>query len=280
MVLESIRIKWIEHRPYLAFIFGLCYTLIGYLAATIFFEGSISISMLFLTTLLVVPSLVKLLEIEEKRESRFGLRHFLKEHADIVEAYIFLFMGVFVGYLLLGFIISGEQYLSVFEFQRNFLVGQEGLSAELIGDFMSSSFEPSISDVMALVTNNLIVVIILFVLSFLYGAGAIFLLVFNASIFSSFITFVIEYMAEKVSTAFAILGVFSIHMLPEVAGFLLAAISGGVVSKAVMRERMGGKGFSHVVEDATALLFISCLLIIIAAFLEVYVTPYLFRMLG
>ena len=280
MVLESIKIRWIEHRPYLAFIFGICYTLVGYLAATIFFKSYISVSMLFLTTLLVVPSLSKLIELEEKKERRFGLKHFFREHKDIVEAYIFLFIGVFMGYLLLGFLISGDQYLSVFEFQRNFLVGQEGLSAELIGNFMESSFSPSMSDVLGLVTNNLLVAIILFVLSFLYGAGAIFLVVFNASIFASFITFVIEYMAEKVSTAFSILGVFLIHMLPEVAGFLTAAIAGGVVSKAIMREKLGGRGFEHVIEDATALLFLSCILIIAAAFLEVYVTPCLFRMLG
>ena len=37
MVLESINIKWIEHRPYIAFVFGLIYAVIGYFAALIFF---------------------------------------------------------------------------------------------------------------------------------------------------------------------------------------------------------------------------------------------------
>src|SRR3989344_249635 len=280
MVLESIKIRWIEHRPYIAFVFGLFYTIVGYIAAAIFFKDYISIAMLFLSTLLVVPSLMKLLEIEEKRESIYGLRNFFREHKDIVEAYIFLFIGVFIGYLLLGFFISGEHYASVFEVQRNFLIDQEGLSAELIGSFMNAPFEPSMSDVLCLITNNLMVSIILFVLSFLYGAGAIFLILFNASIFASFITFVIQYLADKTSEAFAIIGVFSIHMLPEVAGFLLAAIAGGVVSKAVLREKIGGKGFSYVIGDATALLFLSCLLIIIAAFIEVYATTFLFKMIG
>ncbi|MBU0536603.1 MAG: stage II sporulation protein M [Nanoarchaeota archaeon] len=280
MVLESIKIKWIKHRPYIAFFFGLIYTIIGYFVAFIFFKSYISIAMLFLSTLLVVPSLVKLLDLEESLESRYGLRHFFSEHKDIVEAYIFLFIGVFIGYLMLGFFMSAEHYLTAFEFQRDFLIGQEGLSGELIGNFMNTPFEPQIADVFSVLTNNLIVAIILFILSLVYGAGAIFLIIFNASIFASFITFVIDHLADKASTAFAILGVFSIHMIPEVSGFLLAAISGGVVSKALMKEKLGGRGFSNVITDATALLFVSCLMIIFAAFLEVYVTPFLFKMIG
>lgn len=279
MVLESIKINWIEHRPYIAFVFGVLYTIIGFFVATIFFKSYVSIAMLFLSTLLVVPSLVKLLEIEEQRESIYGIRHFFKEHRDIIEAYIFLFIGVFVGYLVLGFMISPESYSSVFKIQRDFLTSQEGLSGDLINNFMEAPFRPSMDEVFGLLTNNLLLCIILFILSFFYGAGAIFLIIFNASVFASFVTFIIEYMAQKASTAFAVIGVFSIHMLPEVAGFLLAAIAGGVVSKAVMREKIGGKGFGNVMQDAIVLLLASCILIVIAAFLEVFVTTYLFKMI-
>lgn len=280
MVLETIKIRWIENRPYIAFIFGFVYTFIGYYVALIFFRNYVSIAMLFLSTLLVVPSLVKLLEIEERRESLYGLRNFFIEHRDVIEAYLFLFIGVFAGYILLGSLLRGDSYLSVFDAQRNFLMNQEGLSRDLLGNFMNAPFQPSMSEVLGLVTNNLLVSIILFVLSFLYGAGAIFLIIFNASIFASFVTFVIDYFTDKLSAAFAIIGIFSIHMIPEAAGFLLAAIAGGVVSKALMREKIGGKGFGNVITDATILLFISCLLIIFAAFLEVYVTTYLFKMIG
>jgi uncharacterized membrane protein SpoIIM required for sporulation len=279
MVLESIKINWIEHRPYIAFIFGVLYTFIGYFVALIFFKDYVSIAMLFLSTLLLVPSLVKLLEIEELKESIYGIRHFFTEHKDIVEAYVFLFIGVFVGYLMLGFIISPADYSSVFQSQRDFLIKQQGLSGDLISNFMETPFKPSMNEVLGLLTNNLLVCIILFVLSFFYGAGAIFLIVFNASVFASFVTFVIEYMSQKASTAFAIIGVFSIHMIPEVTGFLLAAIAGGVVSKALMRERIGGKGFRNVMQDAIVLLLASCVMIIIAAFLEVFVTTYLFKMI-
>ncbi|MCX8146873.1 MAG: stage II sporulation protein M [Candidatus Woesearchaeota archaeon] len=277
MVLESIKIKWVEHRPYIAFLFGFCYTFVGYFIAEIFFKKYVSIAMLFLSTLLVVPSLIKLLEIEEKRESKYGLKNFFIEHKDVVEAYVFLFIGLFLGYVLLGSIISPAEFGNVFKFQKEFLEGQEGLSTNLVKDFMEKPFEPSIGHVIALVQNNVFVCIILFILSFFYGAGAIFLIILNASVFASFIIMVAQYLAKNISSMVLMTSIFSVHMLPEVVGFLLAAISGGVVSKAVMREKISGKGFRNVIEDSLLLLIIGCVLIIIAAFLEVYATTYLFK---
>ena len=66
MVLEIIRIDWIERRPYLSFLFGFLYIIIGYAFAALFFPDSASFAMLFMATLLIVPSLIKLIEREEK----------------------------------------------------------------------------------------------------------------------------------------------------------------------------------------------------------------------
>jgi hypothetical protein len=70
-----------------------------------------------------------------------------------------------------------------------------------------------------------------------------------------------------------------IHLIPEMAGFLLAAIAGGVISKAFAREKFKSLQFSNVAKDATMMLVISCGLIILAAALEVYVTSNLFASL-
>ena len=277
MVLESIKINWIEKRPYIALFFGAAYTFIGYAAATLFFKESISVAMLFLATLLLVPSLIKLLEIEEDRESRYGLRHFFTTHKDIIEAYVFLFLGVLIGYVLLGFLISPESYDSVFLFQNNFLGVREKLSGNLIDAFMEKPLELSVSYVAGVVENNITVAVILFILSFFYGAGAIFLVVLNASIFASFIVFVIRYLAATPGKSLALFGFFSVHVVPEVTGFLLAAVAGGVVSKAVLTEKIFSRKFGNVLQDALLLLLFACILIVAAAFLEVYVTTYLFH---
>lgn len=275
MVLEEIKETWLEKRPAISFIFGLAYTFIGYAAAAIFFSKSVSVAMLFLTMLLIVPTLAKLLSYEERIESRFGIRHFFRNHREVFESHLFLFLGIFAGYIMLGLIFS-SQFESIFQFQLNFLKTQEGLSGELIKNFFEKSFVPSFSHVLGLLAHNLGILVICFVLSFFYGAGAIFLHTLNASIFSSFIVFVINHLAAKSSEAFAIIGFFSLHFIPEIGGFLIAAIAGGVMSKAIAREKFGSTGFRNVAKDSAVLLALAFVLIVAAAFIEVYVTTGLF----
>ena len=70
---------------------------------------------------------------------------------------------------------------------------------------------------------------------------------------------------------------FLIHLLPEISGFLLAAIAGGVVSKALIREKRGTKAFKNVFKDATMLVLIAIGLVLLGAVLEVFVTVRLFQ---
>ncbi|MBI4150214.1 stage II sporulation protein M [Candidatus Woesearchaeota archaeon] len=274
MVFESIKLDWMEHRPFIVLFFGFAYSLLGYFLATIFFGNTVSIAMLFLTTLFAVPSLIRILDVEERIESKEGLRHFFHNHKEIFEVYLFLFLGIFLGYIALA--LGSANMPTLFDFQMKFLARQESLSGELIQSFFTRPLQPSPTHVMAILSNNLLVSAICFLLSVFYGAGAIFLLVLNASIFSSFIVFVSQQLARVSGDAIVIFGFFSIHLVPEVAGFLTAAIAGGVVSKAILTEKVFSEGFKNVVRDAIALLLLSMVFIMLGAVLEVYVTAPLF----
>jgi len=275
MVLETINLGWLERKPAMIFFFGAAYALFGYLIAMLFFGSNSSVAMLFLTTLLAVPTLIRLLDAEESIESREGFHHFIRNHRKVIEVYLFLFLGIFVGYLLLG--LFSQDFTFVFGFQLKFLERQEGLSTQLITRFLDRPIEPSFSQVLTILSNNLLVSAICFVLSVFYGAGAIFLLVFNASIFSSFAVYIAHQLAKLPTDALAVIGFFSIHLIPEVLGFLLAAIAGGVVSKAMLTEKLSGPGFTNVLRDAMILLLLSACFIAIGAVLEVYATAPLFH---
>lgn len=267
MVLDQIRLRYVERRPYYAFLFGFAYVFVAYLTSFIFFPTTISISMLFFITLLLVPTVIKLIEIEEKRERRDALRHFIRDHGDIFEIYVFLFLGIFFGFLILGLVVS----LSIFDYQMNFLEKQEGLSSELVKNKLEKGLQGSIKSFLGLLENNLFVVIVAFILSFFYGAGAMFLIVLNASIFSTFITFVINNVGNAIGKT-TVFGIFLIHLVPELVGFLFAAISGGVVSKALLKESFGSERFRNVLKDSMFILLIAIMLIVLSAFLETYVT--------
>lgn len=276
MVLEEIKARFIEQRPYAAIAIGFAYTIIGYAAARFLFRADLSVSMLFLTTLLLVPTLVHVLHDEEEREKQSGTAGFFHNHIDIVESYLFLFIGIFAGYLVLGLMLPSH-YETMFSFQTSYLADQQGLTPEAITTFLEGSFQPTVSHVLGIVEKNIFVAILFFMLSVFYGAGAVFLLVLNASVFSSFVHVVIQQLASKASEALSILAFFSVHLIPEVSGFLVASIAGGVVSRAFVHETFGSKGFRNVMKDSVLLLLISLGLIMIGAILEVYVTTHLFR---
>ncbi len=275
-MLEQLRISLLEKRPYIIFFIGIIYVFIGFFTSKIFFPRIVSTATLFLVTLLLVPTIIKLLDLEESRERKDGTNNFFRNHKDISEVYIFLFLGIFIGALLLAMFTPLENFESNFDYQLDFLENQEGLSSELVKTKTQTGIQPSLNAFLGLLENNLLVVLLLFALSLFYGAGAIFLIVLNASIFSTFAAFVMRELPTITNKA-ALLGIFSVHMVPELLGFLLAAIAGGVVSKAVMQERFLSGPFKNVMKDAFLLFIIAAAIIVISAFLETYVTTGLFN---
>ncbi len=271
-MLDQFKLTLIEKRPYFAFFIGIIYVLIAFFTSQIFFPRIVSIATLFLVTLLLVPTVIKLLDIEEKREGKDGIRNFFKDHRDIFEIYVFLFIGIFIGVLLLAMFTS----MSNFDYQLDFLENQEGLSSELVKTKTETGVQPSLNAFFGLVENNLLVILIAFGLSLFYGAGAMFLIVLNASIFATFAAFVMREL-PLITNKVTLLAIFSIHMVPELIGFLLAAIAGGVISKAVMQEKIFSEPFRNVMKDAFMIFVIAAIMIVAAAFLETFATTWLFN---
>ena len=264
MLEQILDSKEVKKHVLFTFLLGFFYVIVGYAVSAYFFQYNASVAMLFAATLLLVPSMTHILNIEEKIESKEGMKNFLYNHRDIFQIYISLFLGIFFAFVMIGC----YSQLAVFGYQLNFLEARGDLATDVISEFAASDYVPSFGNVLGLITQNLMVVVIAFVLSLFYGAGALFLIVLNASVFAAFIC----YLMKHVSNDASLLGVFLIHLVPELSGFLVAAIAGGVVSRAVVREKFGSQGFRNVMRDAFVLLSIAVGLIVIAAFLEVYVS--------
>ncbi|MFC1691143.1 stage II sporulation protein M [Nanoarchaeota archaeon] len=274
MVIERLLDKKpIMQRPWLAFGLGFLFSIIGFIVARFFFKESISVAMLFMTTLILVPSIIKLISIEEKRVRHDGIKRFFHDHKDIYEIYFFLFLGIFMSYLVMGiYVYNTDEFDVAFNFQQDFLEKQQGVTEETLKDFKEKEINPTINNFLGILSNNLSVALICFALSLFYGAGAIFLMMLNASVFSTFILMVIKHASKTIFHAFSVIGIFFIHLLPELGGFLLAAIAGGIISKALLVEKIGSTSFKNVMKDATVLLLVSFGMIIVGAALEVFVT--------
>jgi uncharacterized membrane protein SpoIIM required for sporulation len=105
------------------------------------------------------------------------------------------------------------------------------------------------------------------VLSVFYGAGSVFLVVFNASLFASFFFFIIKNLGAKLSSL-----VLFLHFIPELSGFLLVAIAGSILSVAIMHEHWGSPYFKNIIKNVVLMLGVAVVLIFLAAYLEVFIS--------
>lgn len=137
--------------------------------------------------------------------------------------------------------------------------------------------------------NNLRVLIICILFSFILGAGAIFILAWNASVIATALgTFIRNNLSEvaaftgmsKIAAYFsiAITGIvrYALHGIPEITSYFIAALAGGIISVAVIRHDFGTKKLERIVIDVADLIAISVVLLFIAALIEVYVSHAIF----
>lgn len=290
MVFEQIiKTQWIKKKPSYSLLFGIVSAIISFFTAFILFyrvPRFIGIATMFFIVIISVPSVMKLFENEELTEVRGKKRPFMMEHESIIDFFIYYFVGVF----LILFIIALIQPSMVFS--ESGLYGQQIGRAVNYNDLPPPP-EPSQSlantrlsilnpEMYAIFQNNIFVMLVSFLLCFFYGSGALFLITLNASVFAAALASVIRIRLPSVSFLFKLtfipcnLSIMFLHMLPELSSYLIAAIAGGVLSKAFVRERFMSKRFLLVLKDAVILLIIAIIVLIFAAMIEVAVSKQLF----
>ncbi len=263
MVFEQLfKLKWIERKEH-AFFLGFLYSIIGLISARLIFPSSVGLMSVAFTSILLIPSLNLLLRMEENveiRENKLHLKQLFSDHKDIFKVYIFMFLGIFLAYSLISLLFS--------EFTIERLFTAQLKSAGISG------FALAQDPLIRLILNNLLVFVVCFILSLVYGAGSLLFLTWNASVWGIVFGFFVRQSTEvtganPIIQFWASFIPFLPHMITEAVAYISAAIVGGVVSKAVLREKLFSKKFHHIITDALIFLTIGFILVIIAGFIEV-----------
>ncbi len=126
--------------------------------------------------------------------------------------------------------------------------------------------------------NNLFVLAICFILSLAYGSGSILFIVWNASVWGIVFGYFIRQSAliDQVNPAFYFAKIFLPflpHMVTEAASYIVAAIMGGVLAKAILREKMWSKKCYHILTDGLLLALFGFILVVVAGMIEVFLFP-------
>jgi len=282
MVLEQLySAAWIEQKTRYAFLMGVSYSIVGIVAAMLIFPQDPGMIAITFTSLLILPSLIKLISIEENeaaRKNKFNFRQLFSEHGDIMKVYIFMFLGIMLAFAFFSIVWPQIATSQIFSQQAS-IFGSIGTGQATAIEQSAGSFFWSI------LQNNLLVLVICLVLSLAYGAGSIFIITWNASVWG-----VVFGLIAKNSAAVAgsnpfwiflltFIAVFP-HLILEALSYILAAISGGIVSTAVIREKVFSNRFNQIIQDGLMLFILSIVVLFVAAYLEVFVAGFVVSLFG
>ncbi|HIH17821.1 MAG TPA: hypothetical protein HA218_03260, partial [Nanoarchaeota archaeon] len=120
--------------------------------------------------------------------------------------------------------------------------------------------------------NNINVMLLSLFFSFFFGAGAIFILAWNASVIGAAMGI---FSRELHALPLGFLR-FMIHGVPEILAYFTAALAGGIIGTAVIRHHFDDGRFRKVLKDALVLILIAIGLLFIGTLIEIFITPALF----
>jgi uncharacterized membrane protein SpoIIM required for sporulation len=271
MVFESLINPWnAEKHPWELFFFGFLYASLGLALSLWIFKDHAGLIAVFFTVMTCIPLLYNTLRMEEEKVDYIEREQsLLKEHGKALSFFIFLFLGITFAFATWYIVLPQEVSNSVFSVQTNTILQINGRQAS-----------PGLLSVIFF--NNLKVLTFSLLFSFFFGAGAIFILTWNASVIAVAMGAVIKshVISASAGPVVAHLGGYSaavtrymVHGIPEIAAYFVAALAGGIISAAIIRKDILTKKFQKIAFDTSNLILLSIAILVVAALLEVYVTP-------
>ena len=261
-----LSIEELERKPWLMFVWA---AVLGSIAILISAQISyrvmvggtmFNLSGLFSVIFVIIPSayfLTMFIKKEELEEEEAILKYhrasFWDKHRSYVLIMLFFFAGLTLAYSAWGFMLPGD----FFEVQSGKINQIQGATGALThGDY--GSF-------VTVLFNNLQVTAFAFLFSLFFGAGAVFIIAWNASILGVYISELSKHIFEIPYWSLFFLP----HGIPEIAGYLVAGLAGGIISAAVLRKNQK-MVIKIIMMDSMKLLAIAVALIVVGAAIEVY----------
>jgi len=275
-----------QRRPWEMFFVGAFYATVSLLLVKWIFSGDPVLSkytgILVVTfcVMFTIPFIYYTFKLEEEKDLQItGFRRLLKEHSKAINSFMFLFFGFIVAFSFWYIVFpTGNQSFRA-QIETYCMINKPAHFDECVSEYgiehvsKTTAFLTAREKIVNIFANNIYVLIFTLVFSLIFGAGAIFILAWNASVISSAIG-----IFSKSNLAQLPLGLarYMIHGIPEISAYFVGALAGGIISIAVIKHDVHSEKFWVILQDSLNLVIISVVLLFIAALIEVFVTPAIF----
>ena len=283
MVIESLLSPFkAEKKPWEMFFVGFLYTSIGIFLSLWIFRNEASLIMVFMITMAALPIFYNTIKFEESKDLLMDKETaILREHNKAITFFLYMFVGITVACAVWYVVLPNSTINNLFDKQVS--------TIQSINNQVSGNVIHNLVVFWKILFNNIKVLTFSILFAFIYGAGAIFILCWNATVIGAAIGNFIRANISNYTSSLGLLEIgnyfhvvslgllkYAVHGIPEIAAYFYGGLAGGILSVALMRKHYRSKKFSTIIMDFSELVLISIGFLVAAAFLEVYVTPALF----
>jgi uncharacterized membrane protein SpoIIM required for sporulation len=286
-MLESlINPKRAEKGPWKMFFIGILYASLSLLLVHFLFRGDLILSkfsgliVVLFCVMFSLPFVYYVIKNEEKQDEEVeGFWGVWRAHSDAIYAFMWLFLGFIVAFSFWYIILQNSSLLNA-QIETYCSINSPGNVENCVSEYsftnkvISSSATTNGRRFLSILGNNFGVMIFTLLFSLIFGAGAIFILAWNASVISAAIGIFTRYKVSEIPVGILR---YMIHGFPEITAYFVTALAGGIFGVGIMRHGIGNKKFLRVLLNVIVLMFIAIIILLIAAVIEVYFTPLLFN---
>ncbi|MBT3940441.1 hypothetical protein HOD83_02230 [Candidatus Woesearchaeota archaeon] len=281
MVLESlIPVRLAEKRPVEMLPLAFLYASLAIFVALWIFPNHASLTMVFFTVMALLPLMVSLMRFEE--QSIFvRSKDADTDHKRAMPFFVWMFIGMVLAFSAWFIIFPQDMVSNLFSVQINTIQAINNNINQVTANTVNAS-----TYFLAVLLNNLKVLLFVLLFSFIYGAGAIFILTWNASVVAVAIGNTARNLISKYAATAQLTGApayfagfslglmrYMIHGIPEIGAYFVGGLAGGMISVAVLRHEFLDLRFKQVLYDSSHLILLATGLLLVAGVLETFVSP-------
>ncbi len=254
-----------ERHPFEIFIIGAFYSSLSIILGLWIFKESTSMAIIFLTTLSCLYVVQGAIKMEEKKEKNYETESWtLQQHKPIAILILMLFIGFTFSSALWALFLPQETSQAVFHLQSSAIEQIKLITGKAVDT--TASFQ-------GIFNNNIKIILVSLIFALFYGAGAVYIIAWNASVMGFVIGSISRETFGLVALPIAFAKYF-LHGIPEMLAYILASVAGGILYFAFIKGDLTNRDkLKRIIVDVASLIVISILLLLFSAILEVYVSP-------
>ena len=273
-----------EKRPWEMFFVGFIYASVSILMVQwIFSKDAVlapysGILVVTFTVMCCIPYVYYSMKLEESKDTKIeNSFKLLEEHGKAIHSFLWLFIGLIVAFSVMYIVIGStnnykaqiETYCAINNpYNYKSCTIEHGV---VTGQVTGATTEGSMFG--GIFTNNLYVLIFTIIFSIIFGAGGIFVLAWNASVISAAM---VIFAKQDLSLLPLSLVRYMFHGLPEIAAYFIGTLAGGIIGISIIKKEYKNERFWSIIYDTLLLIISAIVILLIAALMEVFITPRFF----